>query len=143
MENEINVFLRKGYIYSIKSPNSDKVYIGSTFKDINKRFKQHLIKGTSTSKIIIMAGDPTVELIEEIDCENRIQLNKREGYHIQNTNNCINKNIAGRTLAESQKAYQTKHKEWYKEYLYEWKQLNKEYIRQYQKRYREMKKEGF
>jgi hypothetical protein len=138
-----NVFLRKGFIYCIKSPNIDKVYIGSTFNDINKRFKQHLVQGTSTSNIIIMSGDASVELIEEIECENRTQLNKREGHHIQNTNNCINKNIAGRTLAESQKAYQTKHKEWYRDYINEWKQLHKEHCREYQKRYREMKKAGF
>lgn len=136
MQVSNDVILRKGFIYCIKSPNIDKVYIGSTFKDINKRFKQHLIHGTTTSNIIVMAGEPTVELIEAIDCENRVQLNKREGHYIQNTNNCVNKNIAGRTLAESQKAYQTKNKEWYRDYINGWKQLHKEHLREYQREYR-------
>jgi hypothetical protein len=34
--------MRPGYIYKISSPNTNKVYVGSTFKkDINERFKEH------------------------------------------------------------------------------------------------------
>ena len=40
-----------------------------------------------------------IELIEEYPCENLQQLRQREGFHIR-SENCINKYIAGRTLAE-------------------------------------------
>jgi len=40
-----------------------------------------------------------IELVEEFPCESKEQLNKREGYYIQN-NECVNKNIPGRTLAD-------------------------------------------
>jgi hypothetical protein len=133
MEN-INNENKIGYIYKITSPNTNNVYIGSTFNDIKNRFKQHLIKPTSRSQLIILAGEPKVELIEELECQNRIQLNKREGHHIINNINCINKCIAGRSLQDSQKAYKLKHKEWYREYIKEWRRNNPDKVKAYYKR---------
>tara|TARA_R110000823_G_C15684195_1_gene474591 strand:+ start:107 stop:646 length:540 start_codon:yes stop_codon:yes gene_type:complete len=40
-----------------------------------------------------------IELVEDFPCENRQQLNKREGYYIRE-NKCINRCIAGRTHQE-------------------------------------------
>jgi hypothetical protein len=40
-----------------------------------------------------------IELVEEYPCENLQQLRQREGFYIRNEN-CINKNIAGRSLCE-------------------------------------------
>jgi len=126
--------LKTGFIYKITSPNTHNIYIGSTFNNINTRFKQHKYNPTSRSQLILLAGDPTIELIEEIQCENRIQLNKREGYHIINNIYCINKCIAGRSLVESQKAYKLKHKEWYKEYIKSWRLANPEKVKAYYKK---------
>jgi len=122
----------KGFIYAIKSPNTDKIYIGSTFTDINKRLSQHLAAGTTNSSIIIAAGDPFIELLEEVMVMNRSELCRKEGEHIKaNIDLCVNKLIAGRTLKESQKAYQTKHAEWYKEYRKEWRAKNADKLKQY------------
>ena len=120
---------KTGYVYCIKSPNTDKIYIGSTFKNINKRFIQHVKAGTTNSRIIIGAGDAFVELLEEVKCNNRNDLNLREGHYIiMHKENCVNKNISGRTLKESQKAYQDKYREWYREYSKVWRENNKERI---------------
>jgi hypothetical protein len=124
-----------GYIYTIKSLHSDKQYIGSTFKDLRKRHMQHISAPTKYSKLIIDAGESYIELVEEVLCDNRNDLNKREGYHIlQNIDSCVNKCIAGRTLKESQKAYKEKHKEWYKEYIKAWRLQNPEKVKAYNKR---------
>ena len=136
MEVLNNINNKIGYIYKITSPNTNNIYIGSTFKNVNTRFKQHLVKPTSRSKLIILAGDPKIELIEEFQCENRLQLNKREGHHIINNNNCINKCIAGRSLQDSQKAYKLKHKEWYREYIKAWRLANPDKVKAYYIKYK-------
>ena len=38
-----------------------------------------------------------IELIEEYPCESKMQLSKREGFHMQNTN-CVNKRVEGQYL---------------------------------------------
>ena len=42
-----------------------------------------------------------IELIEEYPCENKIQLQKREGFHIQNTH-CVNKRVEGQDLTRQE-----------------------------------------
>jgi hypothetical protein len=132
---EVNVIKtpkKIGYIYKIISNNSHLIYIGSTFQDINKRYRQHLGNPKTTAKIIISFGDASVELIEQYECYNRLELCRREGYHInKNSILCVNKVIAGRTLQESQKAYREKHKEWYRHYIKEWQMNNKDKVKQY------------
>ena len=131
---------KKGFIYAIKSPHTDKIYIGSTFQDINLRFAQHKISGTTRSSLIINAGLPYIELLEEVMVMNRSELCKHEGRHIKNQFGlCVNKNIAGLTLQESQKIYQQKNAEWYKEYKREWKLKNADKVKQYQLKYKLMK----
>lgn len=41
-----------------------------------------------------------IELIENYPCENKDQLNRREGQFIRETEKCVNKAVAGRTYAE-------------------------------------------
>jgi hypothetical protein len=123
---------KTGYIYALKSPNIDLIYIGSTFQSIHRRFKQHLSSCKNSSAIIITAGNAFVELIEEYPCDSRLELCRREGHHIQeNILKVVNYSIAGRTLKESQKAYKEKHKEWYRNYMIQWRKDNKEKIKQY------------
>jgi len=121
-----------GFIYAIKSFNTNKIYIGSTFQCINRRLRQHITSGSTSSSQVIACGAPYVELIEEYKCTSRKELCRREGYHIQqNKNICVNYSVAGRTLAESQKAYQKKHAEWYKQYIKQWRKDNPDKIKQY------------
>jgi hypothetical protein len=123
-----------GYVYALKSPHTDKMYIGSTFKDINKRLRQHIYSGKTTSAQIIACGEPYVELLEEFKCDSRIELCRREGHHIkQNKDKCVNHQIAGSTLKESQSRYKDKHAEWYKQYMKEWRSKNQDKIKQYNK----------
>jgi len=51
-----------------------------------------------------------IELIENYPCADRHELNRREGEIIQGRD-CVNKNISGRTLKESHKAYYQANKE--------------------------------
>ena len=87
----------KGKIYKIVSPNSDKIYIGSTITPLTKRFLAHMSdwrKGKSrhstTSLSIIEAGNASIQLIEDFPCETKTELNKREGELIRQ-HNCVNK----------------------------------------------------
>ena len=96
------------FIYTIRSPHTDKFYIGSTTQNLCKRFANHKsdynlhvqnkIKYVTTSFKIIELGDSYIELLEEINCDSKIQLEMREGELIRiHKDLCINKNIAGRT----------------------------------------------
>ena len=105
----INKF-NKSLLYTIRSPATEQYYIGSTTQKLCKRFSDHNInykaylKGSFpfiTSFKIIELGDAYIELLEEISCENRNQLVKREGELIrEHKANCVNRNIAGRTHKE-------------------------------------------
>ena len=97
-----------GKIYTIRSYLTDNIYIGSTTQSLTKRLSKHkadykwFITGNGnnvTSFEIIKFGDAYIELLEEFPCETKNQLCKREGELIRE-NNCVNKNIAGRTRAE-------------------------------------------
>ena len=96
----INKF-NQSKIYIIKSPHTDLYYIGSTTRPLCKRFNDHksnykcYLKGSYnfiTSFKIIELGDAYVELLEDVNCENRKQLEKREGGLIKlHKSNCVNK----------------------------------------------------
>ena len=92
---------KNGKIYQIWTPHTDLVYVGSTVRALSARFSGHKTskKANCASKQIIALGDARIELIEECPCENREQLNRREG-EIMRTMKCVNKNVAGRTLKQ-------------------------------------------
>jgi len=95
-----------GKIYKIVSPNTDKIYIGSTTYPLHERMQRHISrydrkKLCCTSKLIIEAGNATIELIEVFNCDNRKQLLQREGYYIRlYINICVNKVIPDRSPQE-------------------------------------------
>lgn len=127
----------KGKIYAIRSPNTEQVYIGSTTQALSRRIAEHKNKPYETkSKIILEAGDAYIELIEEFPCDNKEQLNKREGEVMRATPNCINKQIAGRTHKESVKAYKDANKEKISEAGKVYREKNREKYNQYQREYR-------
>jgi len=84
-----------GRIYAIKSPNTSKIYIGSTKHALLSRMMEHIRharceKVKCRSREIINAGDAYIELIEEYTCGSRIELTKREYEIMRNTPNIVN-----------------------------------------------------
>jgi len=94
---------QRGQIYSIRSHQTDLIYIGSTIQPLHKRFYEHKsgfkTEINYTSKEIMKYDDAYIELIEDFPCNSKKELTKREGYYIRNTN-CVNTKIAGRTKDE-------------------------------------------
>jgi hypothetical protein len=87
-------------IYQVISPNHPVPYIGSTTQPLCKRMASHRKKNNScSSRILIESGDAYIELIEEFPCENKEQLNKREGELIRERE-CVNHQVAGRTRSQ-------------------------------------------
>ena len=99
-----------GKIYSIRSHQTDKIYIGSTTQPLHKRFHQHKLSNKTTSREILLFDDAYIELVENYPCTDKNELYRREGEIIRTTV-CVNKQIAGRTDAEYQKQYREDNKE--------------------------------
>ena len=124
-------------IYTIRSPQTDKYYIGSTTQILCKRLTNHktdydrYLKGiyhNIRSFKIIELGDAYIELLEEFKCENKEQLEKREGEIIrEHKNNCVNRTISGRTAQE----YRSDNKDKIQEQITQYRSDNKEHIMQY------------
>ena len=101
--------IKKARIYKITSPNTEKVYIGSTTTGLNRRLTMHhmcyrsWIKGKqnrTTSFDILACGEPEIELIEELQNVTKDDVKKREANAQKNTLHCVNKKIEGRTKKE-------------------------------------------
>ena len=133
---EINKY-NTAMIYSIRSPATEKYYIGSTTQILCKRFGDHKKKYKLyldekhhfvTSFKILELGDAYIELLEEINCENKNQLVKMEGEAIRKHKaSCVNKKIEGRTKKE----YRIDNKESIKEHHKQYYIDNKEHHKQY------------
>lgn len=161
-----------GKIYIVRSPHTEEVYIGSTVSTLSKRMGQHREKFNLWKKgehhyftcfKLIDLGDAYIELIEEYPCENKNQLERREGQIMRETVNCVNIQIAGQTkkeyrvdnkeiISEKAKEYRVdnkesilaKHKEYYednKKYFEEYYEANKEDILEKRKEYYQANKE--
>lgn len=100
-----------GKIYKIWSPKTDMVYIGATTQPLSKRCYGHKIKFQyycegneacylTSFEIIDIDPDFRMDLIEEYPCENKEQLNRREGEIILQHVNSINRIVSGRTRKE-------------------------------------------
>ncbi len=98
----------RGYAYVIRSHRSPLKYYGSTIQQLSQRLaghhaaqKQYLAgKGTWCSSFEILAlGDYYIELVRVVDFEVKAELHAVEGELIR-TNDCVNKNQAGRTPAQ-------------------------------------------
>jgi hypothetical protein len=107
---EINKY-HKSKIYTIKSPKTNLYYIGSTVQPLHKRYYEHkrdyysFLGGNKKKYVssieILKLEDSFIELLEEYKCNNKQELNKREGELIRlYKNNLVNKCISGRNLKE-------------------------------------------
>ena len=122
---------QNGKIYKITNEDMPGlVYYGSTICNLNKRLGNHkydIKRSNNSSKILFNTENYKIELVELYPCENRKELCEREGWYIRN-NDCINKNISGRTTKEYQKENSELYKEYQKEYGKEYYNLNKNII---------------
>ena len=117
----------KGKIYKIINNSSDLVYFGATIQPLYKRFNAHKsVYSGCTSKTIFEGENPQIILVEKFACNDKQELKKRERYYIEN-NDCINKNIPGRTVKE----YKQDNKEKCKEYEIQYRNDNKDKIKEY------------
>ena len=102
-----------GKIYTIRSPETDKYYIGSTTQTLPKRFYEHKKdyerfqdgkKHNITSFQILELEGAYIELLELYPTNSKAELERREGQLIrENRDNCVNRCIAGRTNKEYKK----------------------------------------
>jgi len=140
----------KAKIYKITNDYNDDVYVGSTCNTLVRRFSVHKCDARkhhdrALYKLMNEIGESRfrIELIENYPCEDKYQLNQREGYFIRLFGN-LNMKIAGRTDEE----YHQDNKEWINEKHREYKKQNqdkikqynlehKDHIKQYHKNYRE------
>ena len=134
-----------GHVYSIRTHQTTDIYIGSTTQPLSKRMVNHrtdyknYLDGSKkyyTSFEIIKYPDSYIELIYEGEFESKLEMQKREGQEIRNTN-CVNKRIAGRTMQEYYKDNKTQILENVKQYYKENREKLLEYQKEYQKDNRE------
>ena len=119
---------QNGKIYTIRSPNTDLMYIGATIVSLSKRFSKHKYSHQKnewkcSSSKILEKNDAYIELLEKYPCNSKEELNQREGELIRlYKDKCVNRCIAGRTPQQ-------------------WLEDNKELRKEYKKSYQEKKKE--
>ena len=130
---------QKGKIYRIISPSKNLVYIGSTTQPLSQRlaghirdYKKYINSNVYNcySSLIFECEDYKIELVEEYPCNNKQQLERKEGEYIKN-NECVNKYVAGRTQKEWYKDNAEKNREITKQYYIANADKYKEYNKQY------------
>ena len=88
--------LINGRIYQITSPNTKKIYVGSTTEQLQVRFSKHisdwkrLPHKNVSSKKILEAGEARIELLEEVNVENNTELRKIERKWMEKLCNVVN-----------------------------------------------------
>jgi hypothetical protein len=133
----------KGKMYSIRFYDNDKlIYIGSTIQTLSKRYGSHKLNFECSLYQYIQEnynGDFKccyIELLEPFECNNKNELDKKEGELIRNfkaDNNyiVINRKISGRDKKEYYQDNADKIKEQKKEYYQENADKIKEQNKQY------------
>lgn len=110
MEVKKNNRYENGKIYTIRSHQTDKYYIGSTclelykrlwkHRDCYKRFQKGGVKYISSFEIIKF-DDHYIELLENFKCETKNELERKEGEFIRKyKDEVVNMVVAGRTIEE-------------------------------------------
>lgn len=115
-----------GKIYKLVSFETNTCYVGSTTERLlSSRFAKHKYdynKWLSDSAIyrtsyeLVKYDDCDIILLENYPCKSKEELEARERYWLENTDNCVNKQIPTRT----QKEHYEDNKEHFKAYKHEW-----------------------
>jgi group I intron endonuclease len=81
-----------GYVYKIHTNANNKVYIGSTTRDIETRLSEHKRVSNKTCSKFICNDKSTYlcTLLEVVEFSNISELRKREMFYINSTDNCVN-----------------------------------------------------
>ena len=96
----------KGKIYKIYNFITDDIYIGSTTQLLSQRMAKHRHNSKYDSYQSIKLykcfhehgiDNFNIELVENCDCNNKEELNAREGYYIRELKPTLNKVVIGRT----------------------------------------------
>jgi hypothetical protein len=95
--------LLTGRVYAVRSPNTDREYIGSTMGSLAARLRKHRVdmeayqagkrKYEVTSAEVLRAGGAYIELLEEVRCESRAELVACERVWIARTLSAVNKKM--------------------------------------------------
>jgi hypothetical protein len=145
-----------GKIYTIRSHMTEKYYIGSTCMPLHKRLHNHRthyknwLKDNAnyiTSYELLKYDDVYIELLEDVKCNNKMELLKREGELIrQYKDKIFNMNIPNRTIKEwtedNKDNIKVRMKKYYqdnKETIITQHKLNTERIRKVNKEWRNKK----
>ena len=144
---------QKSKIYKLWSPSKNIVYIGSTIEPLSTRLAKHVCsykaynndntKKYYTSFLVLDCEDYKIELLEEYACNNKQQLEKKEGEYIKD-NECVNNRIAGRTkkeyyidnidkMKEHRKQYNIDNADKIKEQTKQYRINNAEKLKEYEK----------
>ena len=128
-------------IYKIVDRGYNMCYFGSTIESLSKRMTRHrrhytLHQEDRFSRVSVFdifdeygVENCKIELVEGFPCSSVEELNRREGFYIQN-NACVNKNVAGRTVKE----WYQDNKETRAEQARQWKVNNPEKVREINRR---------
>ena len=132
---------KNGKIYKLVNDELNLTYYGSTCTPLYKRLYQHKTKSNKcSSKILFEKGEVKIYLVEKFPCNDRIELNQKERYYIEN-NDCVNKRIPARTKKERNKIYRENNKDLIKKKDKEYRENNKDKINKRKKEYRENNKD--
>jgi hypothetical protein len=84
-------------------------------------------KKMCTSRRVLEAGDAIIVLEEAVPCNNKEELKAHEARYIRD-NQCVNKQVPGRTKAEYMREYKQVNREAINAKNREYKQVNKEVL---------------
>ena len=137
---EIDDRYKRGMIYTIRNIKDDTmIYVGSTINNLSKRFNSHkdaCKKDLNVNLYLYIENndwtDWYIELYENCPCNNRKELDRREGEVIREIGT-INKNIAGRTREEYRAEYNEKNIDKIKEHKKTYREENVEKIKEYRR----------
>jgi len=150
----------RGIIYKIIDDEEKEAYYGSTVQTLPTRMSEHKRdykrwKKTGETRMVASfhmfetygMEHCSIVLVEEYPCNSRRELHRREGEYIL-SNECCNKQVAGRTLTEhyqdNKEKIREKHKEHYQKNREEtlarnkrWREANKERMKELNKQWLE------
>lgn len=135
---------KNGKVYKLVCNVTGLVYVGSTTQPLSVRkaehvrtFKRYQLGKTHyvTSFKIIESGDFDIVLVEEVECENKEQLHRKEREWIEKLD-CVNKVVPTRTKAEYYQANQGTIKAKSNHYYYAHHEENKAKHKKYNVEYR-------
>jgi hypothetical protein len=137
---EIDERYKQGKIYAIRYITDDTIiYIGSTKNSLTQRFNQHKTDCKQGIQCVLYKNiennDWTlwyIELYENYPCNNKKELERREGQVIREIGT-LNMKIAGRTREE----YREENADKIKEYRKIWNEENADKIKETDKKYRQ------